>query len=172
MCAGVVPQHPPTIFSQPFSANSNNSRPMYSGVSRDAPNSFGSPAFGWQLTKQGAIRAAPPHRAARGPRRAAVEPHAHAPEVRRPNSRTPRPFGPDSVRPLASVIVAEIITGSVMPRSFEDLRDAEQAGLEVERVERRLGKTGCRRRRRSVLRLARCRTRPVDQRSPRGSPGR
>ena len=46
MCSGVVPQQPPTMFSQPFAAQSPISPAMNSGVSSYSPNSFGSPAFG------------------------------------------------------------------------------------------------------------------------------
>ena len=42
---------------------------------------------------------------------------------------------PDSVRPEASVIVPEIITGRRPPRVLEHLLDREQRGLGVERVE-------------------------------------
>src|SRR5262249_20657583 len=46
MCAGVVPQQPPTMFSQPFSAQPLTSFAVISGGSSYAPNSFGRPAFG------------------------------------------------------------------------------------------------------------------------------
>ena len=45
---------------------------------------------------------------------------------------------PDSVRPLASGIVTEAITGSRTRCSLEELVDGEQAGLQVQRVEGRL----------------------------------
>ena len=44
--AGVVPQHPPTMLSQPRSANSRRSADMISGVSSKPPKAFGNPAFG------------------------------------------------------------------------------------------------------------------------------
>ncbi len=46
MCSGVVPQQPPTMFSQPFAAQSPISSAMNSGVSSYSPNSLGNPAFG------------------------------------------------------------------------------------------------------------------------------
>ena len=46
MCAGVVPQHPPTTFTQPLAAKPWRSRAMISGVSSKPPKAFGSPAFG------------------------------------------------------------------------------------------------------------------------------
>src|SRR2546427_7472530 len=46
ICAGVVPQHPPTILSHPLAANSPRSAVMISGVSSKPPKAFGNPAFG------------------------------------------------------------------------------------------------------------------------------
>ena len=46
MWAGVVPQQPPTMFNQPFSANSPKVRAIISGVSSNPPKAFGKPAFG------------------------------------------------------------------------------------------------------------------------------
>ena len=48
MCGGVVPQQPPTMFSQPFCAHSCNCGASVSGVSGNPVGSsgFGSPALG------------------------------------------------------------------------------------------------------------------------------
>ena len=48
MCSGVVPQHPPTIFSQPCSAHSRTFGVIVSGVSEKPVGSSGAgnPAFG------------------------------------------------------------------------------------------------------------------------------
>ena len=46
VCSGVVPQHPPTTFTRPASANSRSKPLVTSGVSSYPPNAFGSPAFG------------------------------------------------------------------------------------------------------------------------------
>ena len=46
MCAGVVPQQPPTMFTRPAAANSPRSEDVISGVSSKPPNAFGRPAFG------------------------------------------------------------------------------------------------------------------------------
>ena len=46
MCAGVDPQHPPTIFTQPFAAKSRKSADMISGVSSNPPKELGRPALG------------------------------------------------------------------------------------------------------------------------------
>ena len=46
MCAGVVPQHPPTMFSKPARAHSPRLRAIESGVSSKPPKAFGRPAFG------------------------------------------------------------------------------------------------------------------------------
>ena len=48
MCSGVVPQQPPTMFSQPSSANSRSTGAIDSGVASKpvSERGFGSPAFG------------------------------------------------------------------------------------------------------------------------------
>ena len=46
MCAGVVPQQPPTRFINPLSANSSNIPEVIFGVSSYSPISLGKPAFG------------------------------------------------------------------------------------------------------------------------------
>ena len=46
MCAGVVPQQPPTRFSQPLWAKSPRAAAMLSGVSSKPPKALGKPAFG------------------------------------------------------------------------------------------------------------------------------
>ena len=46
MCAGFVPQQPPTKFTQPASAKARRSFAIDSGVSSKPPKAFGSPAFG------------------------------------------------------------------------------------------------------------------------------
>ena len=46
MCSGVVPQQPPTTFTQPFCANSPINRLVFSGVSSYSPIGLGRPAFG------------------------------------------------------------------------------------------------------------------------------
>src|SRR4051812_42358871 len=56
ICGGVVPQQPPTMLSQPFSAQSRNCGASDSGVSGKpvGNNGFGSPAFGYALAQMGA----------------------------------------------------------------------------------------------------------------------
>ena len=46
MCAGVVPQQPPTTFSQPLAAKPWRSAAMISGVSSKPPKALGRPALG------------------------------------------------------------------------------------------------------------------------------
>jgi len=46
MWAGVEPQQPPTMFTQPFAANSRRSADMISGVSSNPPKALGKPALG------------------------------------------------------------------------------------------------------------------------------
>ena len=57
MCAGVVPQQPPTMFRNPASANSRRMPAVKAGVSSYPPISLGSPAFGCTEMRQGATRA-------------------------------------------------------------------------------------------------------------------
>ena len=46
MCAGVVPQQPPTMFTRPLRANSSSSPAVSQACSSYSPKAFGSPAFG------------------------------------------------------------------------------------------------------------------------------
>ena len=46
MCAGVVPQQPPTMLTKPLAANSPSTAAVAAGDSSYSPNAFGSPAFG------------------------------------------------------------------------------------------------------------------------------
>ncbi|GIT12750.1 MAG: hypothetical protein CM1200mP34_1560 [Verrucomicrobiales bacterium] len=62
ICPGVVPQQPPTMFSQPLAAQSCNCGANDSGVSGKPVGSSGSgmPAFGCALTLTGAMRESSP----------------------------------------------------------------------------------------------------------------
>ncbi len=76
------------------------------------------------------------------PPRAQLIPTRERLGVARRCCRRPRSSGPESVRPEASVIVTEIITGTRgAPSSKTDL-DGEERGLGVERVEDRLDQQG------------------------------
>ena len=44
-----MPQQPPTILTNPLSANSSKWEDIYSGLSSYPPNAFGNPAFGYTL---------------------------------------------------------------------------------------------------------------------------
>jgi hypothetical protein len=55
-CSGVVPQQPPTTLTSPSCANSPRNVAVSCGCSSCSPISFGSPAFGWQLTYVSAWR--------------------------------------------------------------------------------------------------------------------
>ena len=46
MCAGVVPQQPPTRLTNPLCANSSRTAAVSSGDSSYSPNALGRPAFG------------------------------------------------------------------------------------------------------------------------------
>ena len=47
MCAGVVPQQPPTRLTRPLSANSPSIPAKSSGESSYSPNALGRPLLGW-----------------------------------------------------------------------------------------------------------------------------
>lgn len=50
MCAGVVPQQPPTILRKPAAANSSTTTAISAGDSSYSPKAFGRPALGWAET--------------------------------------------------------------------------------------------------------------------------
>ena len=57
ICAGVVPQQPPTRLTKPDSANSPSTALISSGVWSYPPKALGRPALGWQPTKVSLQRA-------------------------------------------------------------------------------------------------------------------
>ena len=113
MWSGVVPQQPPTMFNQPCCAQSRSCGARLSGVSGNpvAESGSGSPAFGYVLTRNGAIRESSSiyGRISFGPR-AQLSPIERSGkcETEVKNASTVCPV---SVRPLRSVIVPETITG-------------------------------------------------------------
>ncbi len=50
MCGGVVPQQPPSIFTQPSLAHSATMAAVCSGLSSYSPIALGRPALGYALT--------------------------------------------------------------------------------------------------------------------------
>ena len=56
MCAGVVPQQPPTMLTSPLPANSPSVVAIWSGVSSYSPNALGRPALGCTETNVSARR--------------------------------------------------------------------------------------------------------------------
>ncbi len=131
MWAGVVPQHPPTMFKKPLAMNSSTTSAICSGVSSYSPNSFGSPAFGWAETSVsatpesssmcGRISAAP---------KAQLRPIARG-AAWRTECQNAVGVWPDRVRPLASVMVPEITTGSSNPQSSKHWCTAKMAALQL-----------------------------------------
>src|SRR5215203_4222763 len=129
MWAGVVPQHPPTRLTRPLSANSPRMPAMYSGFSSYCPNSFGSPAFGWVLTSVGAVRESSwtYWRSALAPRaqlRPTLRGRAWATEFQNASV-----VWPDRVRPLASVMVPEIMIGTLTSVAAKYASMAKSAAL-------------------------------------------
>ncbi len=137
MCSGVVPQQPPTMFSQPLAANSPSTSGHLLGRFVVAAEFVGQARRwdgSWSARRQSADSSSTYGRISSGPS-AQLMPTLNRSAWRDRDRRRPRASGPESVRPLRSVIVTETITGSRTPRSLEILFDGEQAGLEVERVE-------------------------------------
>ena len=136
MCAGVVPQQPPTKLTSPCSANSpQHVRPCAPASRRTRRTRSGRPAFGCALTNTGATRESSwtYWRSAWAPS-AQLSPtlsgRACATECQNASV-----VCPESVRPLASVMVPEIITGSRTPEPLEHVLDREDRGLGVQGVE-------------------------------------
>ncbi|MNR16084.1 hypothetical protein D3C85_1326560 [compost metagenome] len=57
ICAGVVPQQPPTILRKPLWANSSITAAVSAGVSSYSPKAFGRPALGCAETQVAALLA-------------------------------------------------------------------------------------------------------------------
>ncbi len=130
ICDGVVPQHPPTRFTRPASANSFIISAMASGDSSYSPNSFGNPAFGYTKTgisaivesssSQGRICSAP---------KAQLSPTA-VKSAWRMECQNASTVCPDNVRPLASVMVPDTNRGISTPRSSKSVLTAKSAALQ------------------------------------------
>ena len=111
MCSGVVPQQPPTMFSQPDSANSRIKSAICAALWVYSPNASGNPAFGCALTPLLLNRASS----------ATCGLSCSAPNAQfRPTAigfacsteyKNASQVWPDRVRPLASVIVPETMIG-------------------------------------------------------------
>ena len=111
ICSGVVPQQPPTIFTRLDSANSPMTSAMKSGDWSYSPNSLGRPALGWTLIGISAIAAKSERKG-----RISTAPRAQLiPTLRSSIWRTEYQKAsmvwPERVRPLASVMVTDTITG-------------------------------------------------------------
>ena len=125
MWAGVVPQQPPTMLTRPACANSPSTRARSSGDSSYSPKAFGRPAFGWVETNVSAIRASS---ATYGRRSAAPSAQFRPTAIGRAwrtEFQNASVTWPDSVRPEASVIVPEMITGQRRPCSSKSVSTAK-----------------------------------------------
>ncbi len=131
MCRGVVPQQPPTTFTNPDRANSPTNAAISGGVWSYPPKALGNPALGWQLTAMFARRDS----SSTYGRSCAAPSAQFSPIVKRSACRTEfqnaSTVCPDSVRPLASVIVPDTIRGTSRPRSSSRLRTANSAALQL-----------------------------------------
>ena len=133
ICPGVVPQQPPTMFSQPLAAQSCNCGANDSGVSGKPVGSSGSgmPAFGCALTLAGAMRESSSicDRISRGPSAQLI------PTLTRSMLDTEFQYAstvwPESVRPLWSVMVNDSITGSRWPSESNNDSSANNAAREL-----------------------------------------
>ena len=117
MWAGFVPQQPPTTFRKPARAHSPRLAAIDSGVSSKPPKAFGRPAFGYALTKQGAMRESSSRcgRISFGPRAQLMPTErsgAWETEIQKAST-----VWPERLRPERSVIVTDAITGRRTPRT-------------------------------------------------------
>src|SRR5690606_26184840 len=127
--SGVVPQQPPTRFNSPERANSSRVAAVSSGVSSYSAKAFGSPALGWALTKQSATRA----RVSTCGRRSLAPSAQFRPTASGRECETEMwkasAVWPERVRPEASVMVPETITGRRAPRASKASSIANSAAL-------------------------------------------
>ena len=129
MCSGVLPQQPPTTFSRPARANSPSTSAICSGVSSYSPNAFGSPAFGCADTSTSVLAASS--------RRWGRSSSAPSAQFRPTENRSAcavemaKASGvwPDSVRPLASVMVPESMIGARRPTAVNASSHANSAAF-------------------------------------------
>ena len=130
MWSGVVPQQPPTMLTRPARRTRRAISAVSSGGLVVLAEGVGQAGVGVAETKQSATRESS---ARYGPHllgaERAVEPDQRAAGRGGPSSRTPRWSGPDSVRPEASVIVPETMTGQRRPRSSNSVSRAKIAAL-------------------------------------------
>jgi hypothetical protein len=129
MWSGVVPQQPPTMFRKPDFAHSAMCFTMSAGDSSYSPKAFGRPAFGWADTWVSAMRdsSSTCGRSSFGPS-AQLKPNEIG-LAWRSEFQNASPVWPDSVRPEASVMVPEIITGQRRPSSSKNFSTAKMAAL-------------------------------------------
>src|SRR4051794_32399011 len=116
-CSGVVPQHPPTRFTRPLVANSPTMDEVSSADSSYSPKALGSPALGYAETKQFATRdsSARYGRISLAPS-AQLRPTANG-RAWRTEFQNASVTCPERVRPDASVIVPDTMTGRRWPTS-------------------------------------------------------
>ena len=115
ICAGVVPQQPPTMFKKPEAANSSTTTAISAGVSSYSPKAFGRPALGCAETWVSALAASSSRY---GRRSLAPRAQFRPTEIGlawRTEFQKASVVWPDKVRPEASVMVPEIMIGSSKP---------------------------------------------------------
>ena len=129
MCSAVVPQQPPTMLTSPLVANSPSTSAIWPGVWSYSPNALGRPALGCAETKQSATResSATYGRSSSAPR-AQLRPTASG-RTWRTEFQNASVTWPDRVRPLASVMVPDTITGQRRPCSSKSVSRAKIAAL-------------------------------------------
>lgn len=129
MCAGVVPQQPPTILRKPAAANSSTTTAISAGDSSYSPKAFGRPALGWAETWVSALvdSSSMYGRNSLAPR-AQFRP-TEIGRACRTEFQKASVVWPDRVRPEASVMVPEIMIGSSTPSSSNTPWTANIAAL-------------------------------------------
>ena len=125
----MVPQQPPAMLMKLLVPHSRIIVAMASGDSSYSPKALGSPALGWAETKQSATRdsSATYWRSSLGPSaqfRPIDKGWAWDSEFQKASV-----VWPDSVRPEASVMVPEIITGQRRPAVSKNCSTANTAAL-------------------------------------------
>ncbi len=129
MCAGVVPQQPPVMLSQPASAQSRMKAAVSSGSSSYSAIALGRPALGCAETRVSAMRASSSTcgRSCSAPR-AQLKPMERG-RAWRTEFQNASGVCPESVRPEASVIVPEIMIGRRSPERSKCSSIAKSAAL-------------------------------------------
>ena len=138
MCVGVVPQQPPTMLTSPAVANSPTTRPSPRASRRTRRTRWAARRSGEHDTKQSAMRESSATYGRISPAPSAQLSPTASGRACRTEFQNASVTCPDRVRPDASVIVPEMMTGQRRLVLLEERLEREDRRLGVERVEDRL----------------------------------